>query len=44
MAGGWGVLSIAMYISTKQMDLLMSFLQSASILEMKKLLRVVLDG
>jgi DHA2 family multidrug resistance protein len=31
MAGGWGVLSIAMYISTKQMDLLMSF-QSASIL------------
>src|ERR1700723_1538870 len=31
MAGGGGVLSIAMYISTKQMDLLMSF-QSASIL------------
>jgi DHA2 family multidrug resistance protein len=31
MAGGWGVLSIAMYISTQQMDLLMSF-QSASIL------------
>jgi DHA2 family multidrug resistance protein len=31
MAGGWGVLSIAMYISTKQMDLLMSF-QSASVL------------
>jgi MFS transporter, DHA2 family, multidrug resistance protein len=31
MAGGWGALSIAMYISTKQMDLLMSF-QSASIL------------
>jgi DHA2 family multidrug resistance protein len=31
MAGGWGVLSIAMYISTRQMDLLMSF-QSASIL------------
>jgi DHA2 family multidrug resistance protein len=31
MAGGWGALSIAMYISTKQMDLQMSF-QSASIL------------
>jgi MFS transporter, DHA2 family, multidrug resistance protein len=31
MAAGWGMLSVAMYISTKQMDLLMSF-QSASIL------------
>jgi MFS transporter, DHA2 family, multidrug resistance protein len=31
MAGGWGALSIAMYISTKQMDLLMSF-NSAAIL------------
>jgi DHA2 family multidrug resistance protein len=31
MAGGWGMLAIAMYISTKQMDLLMSF-QSATLL------------
>jgi DHA2 family multidrug resistance protein len=31
MATGWGMLSVAMYVSTKQMDLLMSF-QSASIL------------
>jgi MFS transporter, DHA2 family, multidrug resistance protein len=31
MAAGWGMLAVAMYISTKQMDLLMSF-RSATIL------------
>jgi DHA2 family multidrug resistance protein len=33
MAAGWGLLAVAMYVSTKQMDLLMSF-KSATILRM----------